>query len=215
MVSTGVTWASAGHSLHSPDVRVRRVGIFGGTFDPPHVGHLVIAVNVLHELALDEVLLVVANVPWQKTGRRTVTTARHRFEMIAAAVRPVEGLSASDVEIARGGPSYTIDTVDELQADGTVRAYVILGSDAAAGLPGWERADELRARARIVVVDRPGSGGSRPPEGWDWINVEAPRVDVSSTDLRQRVRDGRPLDYLIPASVLDVIESHQLYREAA
>ncbi|MEM9608927.1 MAG: nicotinate-nucleotide adenylyltransferase [Actinomycetota bacterium] len=196
-------------------MRVRRVGIFGGTFDPPHVGHLVIAVNVLHELALDEVLLVVANVPWQKTEHRAVTTAQHRLEMIAAAVRHVEGLSASDLEIRRGGPSYTIDTVDELQADGSTRAYVILGSDAAAGLPSWERADELRERARIVVVDRPGAGGSRPPDGWDWINVEAPRLDVSSTDLRQRVRDRRPLDYLIPNSVLDVITTHDLYREAA
>ncbi len=196
-------------------MRLRRVGIFGGTFDPPHVGHLVIAVNVLHELALDEVLLVVANVPWQKTEHRAITAAQHRLAMVAAAVDEVEGLRASDLEIRRGGASYTIDTVDELQADGRTRAYVILGSDAAPGIPTWERADELRERSRIVVVDRPGAAGSRPPEGWDWINVEAPRLDVSSTDLRDRVRDGRPLDYLIPASVLEVIRERGLYGEVA
>ncbi len=174
-----------------------------------------IAVNVLHELALDEVLLVVANVPWQKTEHRTITAAQHRLAMVAAAVDEVEGLRASDVEIRRGGASYTIDTVDELQADGRTQAYVILGSDAAPGIPSWERAQELRERSRIVVVDRPGAAGSRPPEGWDWINVEAPRLDVSSTDLRDRVRDGRPLDYLIPAAVLDVIRERGLYGEVA
>ena len=192
-------------------MRFRRVGIFGGTFDPPHVGHLVIAVNVLHEVALDEGLLVVANAPWQKTESRAITAAQHRFNMVAAAVDEVEGLRASDLEIRRGGASYTIDTVDELQADGTTRAYVVLGSDAAPGVTSWERATELRERSRIVVVDRPGAAGSRPPEGWDWINVEAPRLDVSSTDLRDRVRDGRPLDYLIPSSVLDVNRDRGLY----
>ncbi|MEO1060610.1 MAG: nicotinate-nucleotide adenylyltransferase [Actinomycetota bacterium] len=192
-------------------MRSRRVGIFGGTFDPPHVGHLVIAVNVLHELALDEVLLVVANVPWQKTEHRAITAAQHRLDMVAAAVDEVEGLRASDLEIRRGGASYTIDTVDEIQADGETTAYVVLGSDAAPGITSWERAAELRERSRIVVVDRPGAAGSRPPEGWDWINVEAPRLDVSSTDLRDRVRDGRPLDYLIPAAVLEVIRERGLY----
>lgn len=170
-----------------------------------------IAVNVLHELALDEVLLVVANVPWQKTEHRAITAAQHRLDMVAAAVDEVEGLRASDLEIRRGGASYTIDTVDEIQADGETTAYVVLGSDAAPGITSWERAAELRERSRIVVVDRPGAAGSRPPEGWDWINVEAPRLDVSSTDLRDRVRDGRPLDYLIPAAVLEVIRERGLY----
>lgn len=190
---------------------MRRIGIFGGTFDPPHVGHLVVAVNVRERLALDELHLVVANVPWQKVGSRRITPAADRLAMVRAAVANVEGLVASDVEIRRGGASYTIDTVDQLEADGATRAFVILGSDAAGGLPSWERADELRRRARIVVVDRPGAAARRPPAGWDWINVETPRLEVSSTDLRDRLRDGRPLDYLLTEPVLEEIRNRSIY----
>ncbi len=189
----------------------RRIGIFGGTFDPPHVGHLVVAVNVGHAVGLDEVRLVVANEPWQKVAGRAITPAAERLAMVKAAVADVEGLAASDVEICRGGTSYTIDTVDELEATGDVEAVVVLGSDAAAGVTSWRRAEELRRRARIVVVDRPGATGSRPPPGWDWVNVEAPRLEVSSTDLRARLVDGRPLDFLITAPVLDAIRRRRIY----
>ena len=136
-----------------------RVGIFGGTFDPPHVGHLVTAVNVRYELSLDRVLLVVADQPWQKVGTRDISPAEDRFAMVEAAVGDVEGLEASRIELDRGGMSYTADTLSELLAhDPTRHLYVILGSDAAVGLPGWERADEVRALSTVVVVERPGSG---------------------------------------------------------
>src|SRR5689334_11694983 len=112
-----------------------RLGIFGGTFDPPHVGHLVTAVNVRHELALDRVLLVVSNVPWQKVGTRTISPASARFEMVQAAVADVDGLEASRIELDAGGPSYTADTLATLLADEPARElFVILGADAAAGL---------------------------------------------------------------------------------
>ncbi|MGH9216846.1 MAG: nicotinate-nicotinamide nucleotide adenylyltransferase, partial [Acidimicrobiales bacterium] len=116
-----------------------RLGIFGGTFDPPHVGHLVTAVNVRHELVLDRVLLVVADQPWQKVGTRDISSAEDRFAMVEAAVGDVEGLEASRIELDRGGMSYTADTLSQLlAADPTLDLYVILGSDAAVGLPGWE-----------------------------------------------------------------------------
>lgn len=193
-----------------------RLGVFGGTFDPPHVGHLVTAVNVRHELALDRVLLVVNAHPWQKLGTRDITAAEDRFAMVAAAVGTVEGLEASRVELDRGGMSYTADTLDTLLAERPDRElFVVLGSDAAAGLTTWERADEVRRQATIVVVDRPGAEESHPPPGWSWRRVEVPRLEVSSTDLRARVADGRPLDYLLTADVIAAIEGRGLYRGPA
>jgi nicotinate-nucleotide adenylyltransferase len=191
-----------------------RLGIFGGTFDPPHVGHLVTAVNVRHELGLDRVLLVVSGQPWQKLGSRPITPAEDRLAMVEAAVGDVEGLEASRIEIDRPGMSYTADTLAELsQVDPAPELFVILGTDAAAGILTWERVEDVRQRATIVVVDRPGTRSVEPPAGWSWVNVEVPRLEVSSTDLRSRVVDGRPLDYLLTPQVIDCIESRGLYRE--
>lgn len=189
------------------------MGVFGGTFDPPHVGHLVTAVNVRHAVGLDRVLLVVANDPWQKSGRK-LSAAPDRMAMVAAAVADVEGLEASALEIERGGTSYTADTLATLQQQcPAAELFLVLGSDAAAGLPTWERVDEVRRRAQIVVVTRPGADQGCPPEGWSWTAVETPRLDVSSTDLRARVADGRPLDYLLTPPVIACIEGRGLYRD--
>lgn len=191
-----------------------RIGIFGGTFDPPHVGHLVTAVNVRHELALDLLLLMVANVPWQKVGSRAITPAEHRLAMVDAAVAGVSHLAAGAHEIMQGGPSYTADTLDVLAAEyPDAELFTVVGDDAAAGLGTWERADEVVERSRMVVVDRPGAPVVLP-SGIEWIRVEVPRLEVSSTDLRARFVDGRPLDYLIPRGVLDVIEPLRLYGSA-
>jgi nicotinate-nucleotide adenylyltransferase len=188
-----------------------RIGVFGGTFDPIHVGHLVTAVNVRHEVRLDRVLLVVANQPWQKAGR-AITPAAHRLAMVEAAVGDVQGIEASAVEIERGGTSYTADTLASLhERERDAELFVILGSDAAAGLPTWERAEEVRRLATLVVVTRPGTEGEGPPVGWECVRVEVPRLEVSSTDLRARFSDGRPLDYLITDPVISVIRRLGLY----
>jgi nicotinate-nucleotide adenylyltransferase len=190
----------------------QRLGVLGGTFDPPHVGHLVAAVNVRHALRLDLVLLTVANRPWQKVGSRPLSPASDRLAMVEAAVADVDGLEASAIELDRGGDSFTIDTVEELlTADPDREVFVIVGQDAAAGMPTWERVDELRERARIVVVERPGAGVELPV-GWDFDRVEVPRLEVSSTDLRARAVDGRPLDYLVPPAVISVLAERRLYR---
>lgn len=195
--------------------RVERIGLFGGTFDPPHVGHLAAAVNARHDLDLDVVLLVVANIPWQKVGGRTISPAHARLELVRLAVGDVEGLEVCDREIRRGGRSYTADTVDDLlaEAPSSRELFVIVGSDAAEGLPTWERVDEVRERAVIVVVDRPGGAWS-PPPGWAVERVVVPRLEISSTDLRARVAAGRPLDYLVPAAVVSGIKRLGLYRDA-
>jgi len=191
-----------------------RLGVFGGTFDPPHIGHLVSAVNVRHELHLDRVLLVVNNVPWQKVGSRVISDPEARFAMVCAAVADVPGLEPSRIEIDAGGPSYTADTLQALRREDPDRElFVVLGDDAAAGIESWERHEEVRALATVVVVERPGAEPAPPPPGWRWIEVEVPHLEVSSTDLRARVVDGRPLDYLVTHEVVDCIESLGLYRD--
>lgn len=197
--------------MPASDVKPLRIGVFGGTFDPPHVGHLVTAVNVGHELDLDRVILMVANVPWQKLGTRSITAAGDRLAMVAAAVAEVPRLVAGDHEIRAGGHSYTADTLATLaeQYEGA-ELFTIVGDDAAAGIHSWERASEVVERSHLVVVDRPGAPVRLDPD-IDWIRVEVPRLDVSSTDLRERCRDGRPLAYLVTDDVLAVIRDRGLY----
>lgn len=190
-----------------------RIGVFGGTFDPPHVGHLVTAVNVRHDLCLDRLLLVVANEPWQKIGSRPITPASDRLAMVEAAVAGVAGLEACALEIERGGHSYTADTLTELAGlHPGAELFLVLGADAATGLPTWERVEEVRSLASLVIVDRPGEPPPVVPDGWDWTHVEVPRLEVSSTDLRDRVADGRPLEYLLPRDVVACVRERRLYR---
>lgn len=190
-----------------------RIGIFGGTFDPPHVGHLVTAVNVRHALELDRVLMVVAGVPWQKVGSRPISGAEDRVAMVQAAVAGVNGLEVDRREVDRGGPSYSAETLEAMRAeDPGAELFLILGSDAAAGLPSWEGAGELGRLATVVVVDRP-EARSRPfPPSLPTVRVEVPRLEVSSTDLRDRVVQDRPLDYLLTPPVISCIAERRLYR---
>ena len=136
--------------------------------------------------------------------------------MVEAAVRGVRGLEASSIEIDRGGHSYTADTLADLRAaEPGAELHLVPGADAAAGPDTWERADEVRAPASLVVVDRPGELAATIPPGWRGVRLEVPRLEVSSTDLRERIGAGRPLDYLLPRDVITCVRQRQLYREAA
>lgn len=189
-----------------------RIGILGGTFDPVHVGHLAAAVEARHALALDRMLLVVANVPWQKAGGRVVTAAEDRYAMVEAAAAEVEGLEASRVEIDRGGLSYMVDTAAELAArDPGAELLLVVGSDVVAELHTWERHAELRELVTVAVVARPGSALSLPPPPWRSVPVTIPALDVSSSDLRARAAAGRPLDVLVPPAALRQIRRRGLY----
>jgi nicotinate-nucleotide adenylyltransferase len=189
-----------------------RIGIFGGTFDPIHSGHLIVAVNVRDALALDRVLLVVANRPWQKVGAREVTPANLRLELAQAAVAGLEGVEVSDIEIRRGGDSYTADTLAELKSSRPdAELFLILGADAARALPSWERPEEARRISRLVVVSRPGVEPVSLPEGWNAVEVRVPGIEVSSTELRARAADGRPLDFLMPPAAIEFVRNRGLY----
>jgi nicotinate-nucleotide adenylyltransferase len=192
----------------------QRVGIFGGTFDPIHVGHLVAAVNAKDALQLDRVLMVVANVPWQKAGERAVSSAEDRLALVEAAVGDVAGLEASRLEIDRGGDSYTADTLAELHAtDPSDELFLIVGWDVAGDLATWERHEEIQRLATLVVVNRPGAGHPSGLDdfGWRVVEVPVPNLEISSTDLRARAADGRPLDYLVPEAAVRFIRSRGMY----
>jgi len=191
-----------------------RIGVFGGTFDPIHVGHLVAAVNARDALGLDRLILMVANVPWQKAGTRVVTPAEERFSLVTAAVGDVPGLEAGRLELDRGGESFTADTVAELaRLHPGAHLHVVVGWDVAAQLPSWERLEEVKSLATLVVVNRPGAG--RPHgldgDGWRVVEVTVPNLEISSTDLRARAADGRPLDYLVPEAAVHFLRAHDLY----
>lgn len=196
---------------------MERIGVFGGTFDPVHVGHLVAALWCRESLALDRILLVVANEPWQKVGARSVTPAEDRLAVVAAAVGDVEGLEASRIEIDRGGPSYTADTLHELEAASPDAAFfLVVGSDVAAELGTWHRIGEVEGRATLVVVDRGGMVRDVDGQGrWGWAgpveHVRMPIIDVSSSELRDRLCGGRSVDFLIPAPAIRRIRERGLY----
>ena len=138
-----------------------KLGVFGGTFDPVHAGHVVVATETRAQLGLDRVLLVVAGDPWQKRGR-VVASAADRFGLATTAVEHLDGIEASAIEIERGEASVTADTLEALSAPGR-ELYLVLGADAVANMPTWRRLDETRHLATIVVVERAGDVHSEPP----------------------------------------------------
>lgn len=180
-------------------------------------------------LELDRVLLVVANEPWQKAGTRDLSAAEDRFAVVAAAVEGVDGLEASRMEIDRGGPSYTADTINELRAahEGS-ELFLAVGSDVAADLGTWHRLDEINGKVTLVVVDRAGvaPGADRPGQsaqpaqpaqpGWSgWsgrvLHLRIPALEISSSELRERLQRGRNVDFLIPEPAILLIRRLGLY----
>lgn len=188
----------------------RRIGVFGGTFDPPHVAHVVLAAAAVHQLGLDELVITPAGVPWQKVGSRSISAADVRLAMAAVAFGEVERAVVSDIETRRVGNSYTIDTLEELSGE-DVELVLLLGSDAAAGLDTWERHGDIASLATIAVFPRRGHEDDRPPAQFQWIGLELPGLEVSSTDIRRRVAEGEPIAGLVPAGVRAVIDAHELY----
>jgi nicotinate-nucleotide adenylyltransferase len=194
------------------DRAAARIGIFGGTFDPIHTGHVEVAESVRDALGLDRMLLVVANQPWQKVGERPLTPAGDRYAMVEAAVAGRPGLEPCRVEIDRGGPSYTIDTVHQLEHRFPgAELILVVGSDVVAGLTTWHDEPALREEVTLAVVGRPGVVPAPTPPGWHAVNVPVAPFDVSSTELRKRLEAGAPVDGLVPAAVIRCIEQRGLY----
>jgi nicotinate-nucleotide adenylyltransferase len=189
---------------------IERVGVLGGTFDPVHVGHVVAAVDTRAALRLDRVLMVVAGDPWQKRGE-VVAAAADRLALVAAAVEGLDGIEASAVEIERGEPSITYDTLSELSAPDR-ELFLVLGADAARNMPTWRKLEETRDLATLVIVERAGDAHAEAPSpGWRVERVTIPQLDISSSDLRARLGAGRPIDGLVPPLVVRAIAARGLY----
>jgi nicotinate-nucleotide adenylyltransferase len=185
-----------------------RLGIFGGTFDPPHVGHLVVAQEVHFRLGLDRVLWVPAAIPPHKRDQ-PITPGELRLELVRAAIAGDERFEASDLELRRGGVSYTVDTLRDLRRDRPDdELFLIVGADQLTELDHWREPDEIRQLATLVGFRREGEDPGEVP-GVRLVPV--PRVDVSSTEVRRRIGAGEPVRYLVPAAVEAVVREAGLY----
>ncbi len=197
-----------------------RIGIFGGTFDPPHLGHLILAAEAFDQLSLSRLLWVLTPDPPHKQGN-LITPLEYRLEMVKAAIRDDPAFELSSVEIDRPGPHYALDTVD-LLAEKYPRDELVylIGGDSLHDLPTWHRPqDFLRACQALGVMRRPGdvidlaSIEARLPGVSAKVEfIEAPLLEISSSQIRQRVAGGRPFRYYLQESVFRIIQSHRLYR---
>lgn len=195
-----------------------RTGVLGGTFDPPHLAHLALAAAAREVLHLDRVLFVPAGNPWRKADRE-VTPAAVRLELLRTAVAPLAWAEVSTIEVDRDGPSYSADTLETLAAAGG-DWWFILGSDALADLPHWHAPERLLAAARLAVAVRPPAALHIDEATRSMIPgidarvdvVPMPALDISSTELRARVRAGRSTEVLVPEAVRTLIDAHVLYR---
>jgi nicotinate-nucleotide adenylyltransferase len=191
-----------------------RIGVMGGTFDPIHHGHLVAASEVAHIFALDEVVFVPTGQPWQKQDKK-VSPAEDRYLMTVIATASNPRFSVSRIDIDRGGPTYTIDTLRDLHAERGEDAdfFFITGADALSRMLSWQDVDELFSLAHFVGCTRPGHRltGDGLPE--DKVSlVEIPALAISSSNCRQRVADGEPIWYLVPDGIVQYIAKRRLYR---
>lgn len=193
-----------------------KIGILGGTFDPIHQGHLNLATTAKSALGLDEVILVVANRnPLKKSAS---ASAKDRVEMVRLAITDLPGLAVSDLEIQKGGPSYSVETIADFQAVRPADYWLILGSDALRGIQDWKQPERLIRMCRLGVAYRPGFDigdtlRHLPPFLDASIDsFELDPNDVSSTDIRKRIATKQPLHKWVPPNVLRYITEHQLYR---
>jgi nicotinate-nucleotide adenylyltransferase len=190
-----------------PRLSRERVGVLGGSFDPVHMGHLAFAVAALESVPLDRVLFVPARRSPLKE-REPVAPPHDRVAMLELAIAGEPRFGLSRVELERDGPSYTLDTLEALRDQGEL--FLLLGADALAELPRWRAPERVGAMATLVVAERPGAGPA--PAGFRIIPADAPRLDVSSRELRARAARGRSLRYLLPDAVWRYIQARGLYR---
>jgi nicotinate-nucleotide adenylyltransferase len=185
-----------------------RLGIFGGTFDPPHMGHLVVAQEVHFRLGLDRVLWVPAGIPPHKRDQ-PITPGELRLELVRAAIAGDERFEASDLEVRRGGVSYTVDTLRDLRRDRPDdELFLIVGADQLAELRSWRDPDGIRELATVIGF---GREGETPAEVNGAQVLLVPRIDISSTEIRRRIGNGEPVGYLVRRRVMAVVERERLY----
>jgi nicotinate-nucleotide adenylyltransferase len=198
-----------------------RTGILGGTFNPPHLGHLVAAQEAYRELDLDQVMLIPAGIPPHKPVDDE-PGPQHRLELCRLAVGDDERFTVSDLELRRDGPSFTVDTLDILRSQSPADdMFLILGADIAAGLPKWHEPERVLELATVAIAKRRGTAKAAVEDALGQVTggerarfFQMPRIGISSTMVRRRVRAGQPIRYFVPDGVMHYIETHGLYGPA-
>jgi nicotinate-nucleotide adenylyltransferase len=196
-----------------------RIGILGGTFNPPHLGHLVCAQEAHRELGLDQVMLIPAGIPPHKPVDAE-PGPEHRLELCRLAIKDDDRFVVSDLELRRDGPSYTVDTLKVLKSQSpNNELFLILGGDIAAGLPQWREPERVLELATVATAKRRGTARAAVQKALDQLKggdratfFQMPSIGISSTMVRRRVRAGQPIRYFVPDGVMQYIETHGLYR---
>jgi nicotinate-nucleotide adenylyltransferase len=193
-----------------------KIGLFGGTFDPIHTGHLLLADVALGDAGLDQILFVPAAAPPHKpVGPKT--SAGDRVQMVRLAVEGHPGFRMTDLELRRPGASYTVDTLVELKDSGEWRGaewFLLIGADMLLDLTNWKDPDEIVRNAGLLVMKRPGFDIRRAEKKFlkNALQINAPEIGISSTEIRKRIRDGKSIRYWVPESVEAFIRERGLYR---
>ena len=183
-----------------------RIGLLGGTFDPIHNGHIAIAKTAIQQLKLDKLFLIPAGNPWQKSE---FTDSKHRLEMVKKAAHDLEKVEVLDIEVKKSGPTYTFETLRELHEKYPNSEFVlILGSDAVAGFDTWKEPNLIKTLARIYVVQR----AEDFTQDWHFDRIQMPPIDISSTEIREKVKNNESISELVPKSVNEYISANGLYK---
>ncbi|MEY2619995.1 MAG: hypothetical protein RL522_2997 [Pseudomonadota bacterium] len=197
----------------------RRLGLFGGAFDPPHIAHVALARAALQQLQLDELRVLPTGSAWHKT--RTLSDAAHRLAMTRLAFADVPGVVVDDRELHRSGPTYTVDTLRELRREHPQASLVlVIGADQADAFDQWRESAEIARLAIISIAGRPradepaGAIDATRIPGGQWVPIELPPLPVSATDIRQRLACGQGVGHLVPEPVARYIDHHHLYQPA-
>jgi len=184
-----------------------RIGLLGGTFDPIHNGHIAIAKTAIQQLKLDKLLLIPAGNPWQKSE---FSDSKHRLEMVKKAGNDLEKVEVSDIEVNKTGPTYTFETLQELHKKyPNSELILILGSDAVAGFDTWKEPNLVKTLARIYLVQRAGDF----TQDWHFDRIQMPPIEISSTEIREKVKNNESISELVPKLVNEYISANGLYKK--
>jgi nicotinate-nucleotide adenylyltransferase len=192
-----------------------RIGIFGGTFNPPHYGHLIVAEFIREEVGLDKIIFIPCSIPPHKQNNEylsQIASPEHRFEMVKLAITGNKFFEVSDIEINRGGVSYTIDTVNYFVSNfPEEKFYLLIGADQFAEFHTWRKPDEIVQKVNLIVFNRPGFVIPKTEFSKFATFITIPNIEISASTIRKRIRHGKSIKYLVPSAVEEYILANKLY----
>jgi nicotinate-nucleotide adenylyltransferase len=192
-----------------------KIGIFGGTFNPPHYGHLIVAEFIREEVGLDKIIFIPCSIPPHKQNDEylsQIASPEHRFEMVKLAITGNKFFEVSDIEINRGGVSYTIDTVNYFVSNfPEEKFYLLIGADQFAEFHTWRKPDEIVQKVNLIVFNRPGFVIPKTEFSKFATFITIPNIEISASTIRKRIRHGKSIKYLVPPAVEEYILANKLY----